>query len=245
MAARSRARRPFPPVPPELRGAAGRGCGDYGGLIPSAAPSAVPGPPDPAVRSPAADIYDRAAAELEPQGFDCECLGGGRISHQSREKKIHVYGYSVVSGAAVPRKRPPGESRVRHRGAEVPGCEGGCGRAAPLRGGWQPRGLVSCWLCGIRTWLFLPGNCSCGSACAGPSARHRAAVGGCMQTAAEWLLCCAGGACRSCNPTLLLFHPTSQCSPPSLPVPISRGYSHWCVALHSDGGCAAWQPSPG
>uniref|UniRef100_A0A8V1A8U1 14 kDa phosphohistidine phosphatase n=1 Tax=Gallus gallus TaxID=9031 RepID=A0A8V1A8U1_CHICK len=192
-----------------------------------------------------ADIYDRAAAELEPQGFDCECLGGGRISHQSREKKIHVYGYSVVSGAAVPRKRPPGESRVRHRGAEVPGCEGGCGRAAPLRGGWQPRGLVSCWLCGIRTWLFLPGNCSCGSACAGPSARHRAAVGGCMQTAAEWLLCCAGGACRSCNPTLLLFHPTSQCSPPSLPVPISRGYSHWCVALHSDGGCAAWQPSPG
>ncbi|POI20758.1 hypothetical protein CIB84_015496 [Bambusicola thoracicus] len=47
-----------------------------------------------------ADIYDRAAAELEPQGFDCECLGGGRISHQSREKKIHVYGYSVGFGRA-------------------------------------------------------------------------------------------------------------------------------------------------
>lgn len=79
------------------------------------------------MRSPAADIYDKAAAELEPQGFDCECLGGGRISHQSQEKKIHVYGYSVVSGAAVPRKRP----RVRRL------CEVGWGRAAPSRGGWQ------------------------------------------------------------------------------------------------------------
>ncbi|XP_015135021.2 14 kDa phosphohistidine phosphatase isoform X1 [Gallus gallus] len=68
---------------------------DDGGVF-----NAVPGPPDPAVRSPAADIYDRAAAELEPQGFDCECLGGGRISHQSREKKIHVYGYSVGFGRA-------------------------------------------------------------------------------------------------------------------------------------------------
>ncbi|XP_021269312.1 14 kDa phosphohistidine phosphatase isoform X3 [Numida meleagris] len=66
----------------------------------------------------------KAAAELEPQGFDCECLGGGRISHQRQEKKIHVYGYSVVSGAAVPRKQPPGEPCVRHCGVEVPSCEG-------------------------------------------------------------------------------------------------------------------------
>uniref|UniRef100_A0A8B9U1V3 14 kDa phosphohistidine phosphatase n=1 Tax=Anas zonorhyncha TaxID=75864 RepID=A0A8B9U1V3_9AVES len=54
--------------------------------------------PRPAV--PAADIYDKAAAELERQGFDCECLGGGRISHQQEQKKIHVYGYSVGFGRA-------------------------------------------------------------------------------------------------------------------------------------------------
>uniref|UniRef100_A0A7M4FXW5 14 kDa phosphohistidine phosphatase n=1 Tax=Crocodylus porosus TaxID=8502 RepID=A0A7M4FXW5_CROPO len=44
-----------------------------------------------------ADIYEQAAAELEPRGFQCECLGGGRIAHQSAERRIHVYGYSVVS----------------------------------------------------------------------------------------------------------------------------------------------------
>ncbi|XP_074871616.1 14 kDa phosphohistidine phosphatase [Carettochelys insculpta] len=47
-----------------------------------------------------ADIYDKTAAELEKQGYSCECLGGGRISHQSKEKKIHVYGYSVGFGRA-------------------------------------------------------------------------------------------------------------------------------------------------
>ncbi|KAJ6652013.1 hypothetical protein lerEdw1_015838 [Lerista edwardsae] len=43
-----------------------------------------------------ADIYDKVTAELEKQGFHCECLGGGRISHQSGARKIHVYGHSVV-----------------------------------------------------------------------------------------------------------------------------------------------------
>lgn len=43
-----------------------------------------------------ADIYDEVAEQLEKQGFHCKCLGGGRISHQSSAKKIHVYGYSVV-----------------------------------------------------------------------------------------------------------------------------------------------------
>ncbi|XP_048369529.1 14 kDa phosphohistidine phosphatase isoform X2 [Sphaerodactylus townsendi] len=48
----------------------------------------------------AADIYDKVEEELEKQGFHCECLGGGRISHQSGAKKIHVYGYSVGFGRA-------------------------------------------------------------------------------------------------------------------------------------------------
>ncbi|XP_062446912.1 14 kDa phosphohistidine phosphatase [Rhea pennata] len=47
-----------------------------------------------------ADIYDKTASELEKQGYGCECLGGGRISHQSGEKRIHVYGYSVGFGRA-------------------------------------------------------------------------------------------------------------------------------------------------
>ncbi|XP_054830749.1 14 kDa phosphohistidine phosphatase-like [Eublepharis macularius] len=47
-----------------------------------------------------ADIYDKVAEELEKQGFHCECLGGGRISHQSGAKKIHAYGYSVGFGRA-------------------------------------------------------------------------------------------------------------------------------------------------
>ncbi|XP_058614818.1 14 kDa phosphohistidine phosphatase [Onychostoma macrolepis] len=48
-----------------------------------------------------ADIYDRVAGELERGGgVDCECLGGGRIKHDSAAKKIHVYGYSMGFGKA-------------------------------------------------------------------------------------------------------------------------------------------------
>uniref|UniRef100_A0A8C2GJ20 14 kDa phosphohistidine phosphatase n=1 Tax=Cyprinus carpio TaxID=7962 RepID=A0A8C2GJ20_CYPCA len=48
-----------------------------------------------------ADIYDRVAGELERGGgLDCECLGGGRIKHDSAAKKIHVYGYSMGFGKA-------------------------------------------------------------------------------------------------------------------------------------------------
>lgn len=47
-----------------------------------------------------ADIYDKVCGEIEKQGYDCKCLGGGRISHQSQEKKIHVYGYSMGFGKA-------------------------------------------------------------------------------------------------------------------------------------------------
>lgn len=45
----------------------------------------------------AADIYDKVSGEMQKKGYSCECLGGGRISHQSQDKKIHVYGYSMVS----------------------------------------------------------------------------------------------------------------------------------------------------
>lgn len=53
--------------------------------------------PCPRLPPPAADIYERTAQELAQQGLDCECLGGGRLAHRPAERKIHVYGYSVVS----------------------------------------------------------------------------------------------------------------------------------------------------
>ncbi|XP_045429880.1 14 kDa phosphohistidine phosphatase isoform X2 [Pipistrellus kuhlii] len=42
-----------------------------------------------------ADIFDKVSGEMQQKGYGCECLGGGRISHQSQDKKIHVYGHSV------------------------------------------------------------------------------------------------------------------------------------------------------
>ncbi|XP_037654358.1 14 kDa phosphohistidine phosphatase [Choloepus didactylus] len=47
-----------------------------------------------------ANIYDKVSGELQKEGFECECLGGGRISHQSQARKIHVYGYSMGYGRA-------------------------------------------------------------------------------------------------------------------------------------------------
>ncbi|KAM3825502.1 14 kDa phosphohistidine phosphatase [Vipera latastei] len=47
-----------------------------------------------------ADLFERACQEMAPRGFGCLCLGGGRISHRSGAKKIHVYGYSVGFGRA-------------------------------------------------------------------------------------------------------------------------------------------------
>ena len=44
-----------------------------------------------------ADILDRVAPKLHELGLDYECVGGGRIRHDSKDKKIHIYGYSVVS----------------------------------------------------------------------------------------------------------------------------------------------------
>lgn len=53
-----------------------------------------------------ADIYDKVSGELERSGdLDCECIGGGRIKHDAQEKKIHVYGYSMVRYVMPIKKR--------------------------------------------------------------------------------------------------------------------------------------------
>ena len=44
----------------------------------------------------AADIYDEVTPEIESSGLDCQCMGGGRIEHDSNKKKLSVYGYSQV-----------------------------------------------------------------------------------------------------------------------------------------------------
>ncbi|XP_012870249.1 PREDICTED: 14 kDa phosphohistidine phosphatase [Dipodomys ordii] len=57
-----------------------------------------------------ADIYDKVCGELQKEGYDFECLGGGRISHQSQDKKIQVYGYSMGYGqvaAGCRQESPP------------------------------------------------------------------------------------------------------------------------------------------
>ena len=43
-----------------------------------------------------ADILDRVAPKLDELGLKYECMGGGRIRHDSRSKMISIYGYSVV-----------------------------------------------------------------------------------------------------------------------------------------------------
>ena len=45
---------------------------------------------------PAADILDRVSPKLEEWGLSYECVGGGRIQHDSANKKLFVYGYSMV-----------------------------------------------------------------------------------------------------------------------------------------------------
>lgn len=42
------------------------------------------------------DIYEVTTPDIEKLGLECECVGGGRIKHNSQEKTIHVYGYSQV-----------------------------------------------------------------------------------------------------------------------------------------------------
>ena len=45
-----------------------------------------------------ADILDRVSPKLEEWGLSYECVGGGRIQHDSANKKLFVYGYSMVRG---------------------------------------------------------------------------------------------------------------------------------------------------
>lgn len=38
---------------------------------------------------------------MEKLGYECKCLGGGKIDHNSKDKKIRVFGLSTVSASLV------------------------------------------------------------------------------------------------------------------------------------------------
>ncbi|KAJ7308087.1 hypothetical protein JRQ81_008593 [Phrynocephalus forsythii] len=78
-----------------------------------------------------ADIYDQVAEELEKQGLRCRCLGGGRISHQSAAKKLHVYGYSVGFGRA---KHSTSTEKLKASGGRVVSRPPKMSRSRLLRG---------------------------------------------------------------------------------------------------------------
>ena len=43
-----------------------------------------------------ADILEEVAPKFDQSGLTYECIGGGRIKHDSKAKTIEVYGYSMV-----------------------------------------------------------------------------------------------------------------------------------------------------
>ncbi|KAG2461448.1 PHP14 phosphatase, partial [Polypterus senegalus] len=45
-------------------------------------------------------IFEKVNPELEKLGLECNCLGGGKIEHNSQEKKIKVFGLSTGYGKA-------------------------------------------------------------------------------------------------------------------------------------------------
>ncbi|KAJ6653868.1 hypothetical protein lerEdw1_008616 [Lerista edwardsae] len=46
------------------------------------------------------NLFEKLCPEMEEQGFVCTCLGGGKIEHNSKDKKIHVFGLSTGCGKA-------------------------------------------------------------------------------------------------------------------------------------------------
>lgn len=45
-------------------------------------------------------ILERVGPELEKLGFECKCLGGGKIEHRPQQKKMRVFGLSTGYGKA-------------------------------------------------------------------------------------------------------------------------------------------------
>lgn len=46
-------------------------------------------------------IFEKVSPAIAALGMECKCLGGGKIEHNSKEKKIRVFGESTVSLPAL------------------------------------------------------------------------------------------------------------------------------------------------
>ncbi|XP_064310656.1 translation initiation factor IF-2 isoform X1 [Phalacrocorax carbo] len=45
-------------------------------------------------------IFEKVNPEMQKLGYECKCLGGGKIDHNSKDKKIRVFGLSTGYGKA-------------------------------------------------------------------------------------------------------------------------------------------------
>ncbi|KAM4641358.1 14 kDa phosphohistidine phosphatase-like [Discoglossus pictus] len=45
-------------------------------------------------------IFEKVNPEMQALGFECKCLGGGKIEHNAKDKKIRVFGESTGYGKA-------------------------------------------------------------------------------------------------------------------------------------------------
>ncbi|XP_005795709.3 14 kDa phosphohistidine phosphatase-like [Xiphophorus maculatus] len=45
-------------------------------------------------------IFEKVSPALEALGMECKCLGGGKIEHNNKDKKIRVFGESTAFGKA-------------------------------------------------------------------------------------------------------------------------------------------------
>ncbi|XP_041064613.1 14 kDa phosphohistidine phosphatase isoform X2 [Carcharodon carcharias] len=43
------------------------------------------------------NIFEKLSPEMEKLELECKCLGGGKIDHNSKQKKIRVFGISMVN----------------------------------------------------------------------------------------------------------------------------------------------------
>ncbi|XP_062308868.1 si:dkey-51e6.1 isoform X2 [Osmerus eperlanus] len=45
-------------------------------------------------------IFEKVKPAMEALGLECNCLGGGKIEHNSKDKKLRVFGESSAFGKA-------------------------------------------------------------------------------------------------------------------------------------------------
>uniref|UniRef100_A0A6I8SGA3 14 kDa phosphohistidine phosphatase n=1 Tax=Xenopus tropicalis TaxID=8364 RepID=A0A6I8SGA3_XENTR len=45
-------------------------------------------------------IFDKVNPEIQALGLECKCLGGGKIEHNNKDKKIRIFGESTGYGKA-------------------------------------------------------------------------------------------------------------------------------------------------